>query len=656
MKTRIRKITALASALALLGVSLSSGILQSDRIMAEEPEGKYYVEIEPNYSNEMILLDGEYYSYNIVHRIGRDFSDKKIFIVPSTYTPSDDDVSNRRYSYHDTDDEHASRLFVLEENSVYADYAENIIVSDGIMEIQNNAFNAENLKSITIADSVIKLGEQHDFNDAVIRGHMGSLAENYAANYGNTFEYLGDVDNSSAIDAADILKLVNDLNGVKSLDEDESARADENYDAKLNIVDLIMLKSEIVDPRTSGIGASFEGAKAAPDLRHFTKLGQANADGYMKFAAKSASAVLLDTEDENGKENTVYSPLSYYMALSMAAECAEGNTKDEFIAALGAEDIDDLRKENDSLFRALYFDNYTAYCKIANSLWLNNKWTFKQDTLDTIADKYYAVSFERDFKKAGVAEEISSWIYKNTSGKFKPQIMISDPDLDIMKIVNTVTFKDAWSEKFGKADKDTFVKKDGTEVECDFMGYTEQYKDVGFADKYMRCSEPMKNGCQMHFILPDEGVSVDELVADEKIMKEIYSDGADHQTRKTIFSVPKFDVYSKFDLIKASSKLGIKDAFSDIKADFTGVIDYKENNIPSAYINEIKHEATVTIDEEGCEAAAYTIISFMAGCAAPPEEEPVIFELKRPFFYYIADKNGTPLFSGIINDPLEKNE
>ena len=44
----------------------------------------------------------------------------------------------------------------------------------------------------------------------------------------------------------------------------------------------------------------------------------------------------------------------------------------------------------------------------------------------------------------------------------------------------------------------------------------------------------------------------------------------------------------------------------------------------------------------------------MAGCAPPPEEEPVIFELKRPFFYYISDEHGTPLFSGIINDPLEK--
>ncbi len=646
--------TALASALALLGGSVTSGILQTDRISAEGSDEGYYVDLESNYSNQMILLDGEYYTYNVAHRIGREMSESKTFIVPSTCSPSEDDDYHRSYSYYDTDEEHGSRIFVLSEYSVDAYDAENIIVSDGIMEIGMDAFSAPMLKSITIADSVIKLGVQSHFDDVVIRGHMGSLAENYAANNGNTFEYLGDVDNSSAIDAADILKLVNDLNGVKSLDEDESARADENYDAKLNIVDLIKLKSEIVDPRTSGIGASFDGAKAAPDLRHFTKLGQANADGYMKFAAKSASAVLLDTEDENGKENTVYSPLSYYMALSMAAECAEGNTKDEFIAALGAEDIDDLRKENDSLFRALYFDKYTAYCKIANSLWLNNKWTFKQDTLDTIADKYYAVSFERDFKESGVAEEISSWIYKNTSGKFKPQIMISDPELDIMKIVNTVTFKDAWSEEFGKADKDTFVKKDGTEVECDFMGYTKQYKDVGFADKYMRCSEPMKNGCQMHFILPDEGVSVDELVADAKIMNEIYNDDADHQTRKTIFSVPKFDVASKFELIEASSKLGIKDAFSDIKADFTGVIDYEENNIPSAYINEIKHEATVTIDEEGCEAAAYTIISFMAGCAPPPEEEPVIFELKRPFFYYISDEHGTPLFSGIINDPLEK--
>ncbi len=657
MKTSLRKITAFASAVAMLGGSIASGqydsVFRNTRISAEGAENEYVVSLDRYSQDTVIVLDGKYYTYNIARRISRAPSpdgENPTFIVPSRCTPDDD-----YYGYVPEDDEQRSRIFVLDNNSVDLYGAENVIVPDGIMEIRPSAF-AGQVSSITIADSVISLEEQLFGNDTVIRGHMGSIAEKYASSHDNKFEYLGDIDNSSSVDSADILKLLNELYGVKKLDEDESARADENYDAKLDIVDLIKLKSEIIDPRSSVLGASFDGAKASPDLGHIKRETKVNADGYMKFAADSAKDVLIDTLDLKGKENTVYSPVSYYMALSMAAECAEGNTRDEFIKALGAEDIDDLRSENDSLFRSLYFDGYTSYCKLANSLWLNNKWKFNQDTLDTIADNYYAVSFEKDFKDESVPGEISSWISKNTSGKFSPKIVIPEPDIEIMKILNTITFKDAWADEFGKAEKDTFVKKDGTEVECDFMGYTSFYKDVGFADKYMRCSEGMKNGYKMHFILPDEGVTVTELVSDEKIMEEIYSDSIEHVQRKTIFSVPKFDAASKFDLVSASKSLGIEDAFSKTKGDFTGVIDYEENGIPSAYLSEVTHEAVVTIDEKGCEAAAYTLISMLAGAAAPPKEEPVYFELKRPFFYYISDAEGTPLFAGIMNDPLEPNE
>ena len=112
----------------------------------------------------------------------------------------------------------------------------------------------------------------------------------------------------------------------------------------------------------------------------------------------------------------------------------------------------------------------------------------------------------------------------------------------------------------------------------------------------------------------------------------------------------------KFDLIEAAKTIGINSAFDKDNADFSGVIDYENNGIGGAVIDEITHEAKVTIDEEGCEAAAYTLISIVATSAAPDPSEPVYFELDRPFFYYISDQNGTPLFAGIINDPLEKNQ
>ena len=54
------------------------------------------------------------------------------------------------------------------------------------------------------------------------------------------------------------------FDGVGELKEDEAARADENFDAKLNVADFVLLKNEIIEPRVSAFGASFAGALASP--------------------------------------------------------------------------------------------------------------------------------------------------------------------------------------------------------------------------------------------------------------------------------------------------------------------------------------------------------------------------------------------------------
>lgn len=652
----LRKTTAFISALSLTYSCFASGTVgmfsetETVKVKAAASDTREYDVLIDEMGYQYIMIDNKYCKYNTARRITAK-NNPETFIVPTVFKSEDSEPEWYRENYDE------SRIFNLDTGCVDARGSSAVIIPDGIMNIEKDALMLDNeAKSVAIADSVTKLEDQRFAPDVIVRGHSGSIAEKYADKYENKFEYIGDLTNDGKIDSADVLLMNLYMNGGKELSEDEAARADETFDGGLDIRDFILIKNEILEPRTSVLGASVDGALAAPDLKKFKReTAEPEADGYMKFAANSAAAVLLDTEDTNGPENTVYSPLSYYMALSMAAECASGTTQNEFTKALGAEDMDDLRKENASLFKSLYFDDYTAFCKIANSVWFNNKWKLEQDTLDTLADKYYAVAFGRDFSDPAVPDEISMWINKNTSGKFTPKIKV-DPKLDIMKIINTVTFKETWSSKFGKASPDEFTLKDGSKITCDFMGYEADYKQVAFADKYMKCYEQMDDGFRMNFILPDEGVSIDDLIADSETINEIYGDEIKYETRKTIFSVPKFDVASKFDLIEAAKTIGIKSAFDKDNADFSGVIDYENNGIGGAVIDEITHEAKVTIDEEGCEAAAYTLISIAATSAAPDPSEPVYFELDRPFFYYISDQNGTPLFAGIINDPLEKNQ
>ena len=62
----------------------------------------------------------------------------------------------------------------------------------------------------------------------------------------------------------------------------------------------------------------------------------------------------------------------------------------------------------------------------------------------------------------------------------------------------------------------------------------------------------------------------------------------------------------------------------------------------------MQHAARVKIDEEGCEAAAFTAIDTAE--AAMPEELPVVeMNLNRPFAFAISGADGLPLFVGTVN-------
>ena len=62
-----------------------------------------------------------------------------------------------------------------------------------------------------------------------------------------------------------------------------------------------------------------------------------------------------------------------------------------------------------------------------------------------------------------------------------------------------------------------------------------------------------------------------------------------------------------------------------------------------------RHAARVRIDEEGCEAAAYTVLG-MPASAMPPDGE-IDVTLDRPFLFAITGSDGLPLFVGIVNQP-----
>ncbi len=457
----------------------------------------------------------------------------------------------------------------------------------------------------------------------------------------------GDVNRDGSVTAKDIVDLQMFLCGKAEFSKEQFICADINQDSEVNVVDLIILKSTLLELFSQQV--TIENAVAAPDMSKYKRSYiKADTADYNKFTANSAAVLFADKESTN--TNPVYSPISVYMALSMLAECTDGTTLKEITDTLCADNIEDLRKSNNDIFHNLYFDvntkENTAYCKIANSFWLNDLYTYNDDTLQTLADSYFVSSFLKNFADEKTPEQISKWINYNTSGKFSPQIRIDDPVNEVIKIINTITFKDNWAEEFNDSLKDIFHTINNEDKECEFLHKSFVGSFVEYGDGFMKTSVPMNNGYKMNFVLPDEDTTVEQIVSSPDTLLDIINKNTEAKDANVIFSVPEFNVSSRFSLIDWAKKMGINSVFTDT-ADFSKISD------SSLAVSEITHEATIQIDEKGCEAAAYTMIE--AGPTSVPDEcEDVVFKLDRPFFYYVSDYNGTPVFSGIINDPVNK--
>ena len=219
-----------------------------------------------------------------------------------------------------------------------------------------------------------------------------------------------------------------------------------------------------------------------------------------------------------------------------------------------------------------------------------------------------------------------------------------------MLLLSTLYFKDRWSDEFydGATSEDTFTAADGTAQRADFMHKTEDRASYVRGEGYTVAQLSFRGGERMIFLLPDEGTALTPLLRGEAALTDLFTGVYDNdraQTAKLVWSVPKFDVSSDLELTKAMESIGVTDVFDPDRADFSPLADFDE---PAA-VTQVQHAARVKIDEEGCEAAAFTAIIGNA-TSAMPEELPIVeMNLNRPFAFAISGADGLPLFVGAVN-------
>ena len=361
-------------------------------------------------------------------------------------------------------------------------------------------------------------------------------------------------------------------------------------------------------------------------------LSEEQTAGVRRFAARTVPVICP------GEENTVYSPVNLYLALAMLTEMAGGNTQTQLLSLLEAGETGALRESAQQIWKNTYVSDGKTICTLANSVWLNQQLPFHKETLQILADFYYASSYQTAMGTAEADRAIADWVNGQTGGLLNAQIQTDA--LQLLAIYSALYFKAAWQDAFSASQtaSDTFRASDGKEETCDFMhmscpGSYQKGENYTAAVRYLKNSQD-----RMTFVLPDEGTSLREVLASPTLFTEL---SPTHGAEIT-WSMPKFDVASKLDLIESLKSLGVTDAFDENTADFSRITDQE------AVVDRINHVARMKVDEEGMEAAAYTEISIKT--TAAPAEEPARVEmnLNRPFLVIVSTSDGLPLFIAAV--------
>lgn len=390
---------------------------------------------------------------------------------------------------------------------------------------------------------------------------------------------------------------------------------------------------------------SFDQDAYTQALDTYTKLHHESA-AYTKSLSTFFTASIQEFLTDAKGDNRIYSPINVYMALSMLAETTDGSSRQQLLDLLGADSLETLRTQAGAIWNSNYYQDEKASSILGNSLWLRNDTNYNQQTLDTLADIYYASAYSGSMGSEELDQLLQNWLNEQTKNQLTEQskeIKLS-PET-VLALASSIYFKASWTTHFPKnaTTSGTFHSPDG-DVTCSMMNKSEQQAYYKGAN-YTAIAQNFNGSGQMLFVLPDEGVSLDDLLKDENTVQSLLSHNVyDSSNWRTVnLTMPKFDVASDLNLVDGLRTLGVTAIFDEKISDFSPLTD--EHN--EMFVSQINHAARVTVDEDGCTAAAYTVV-MLEGTAIT---ETVDFVLDRPFIFVITGADNMPLFVGVVNRP-----
>ncbi|MCU0377374.1 MAG: serpin family protein [Bacteroidales bacterium] len=353
--------------------------------------------------------------------------------------------------------------------------------------------------------------------------------------------------------------------------------------------------------------------------------------------------------DEN--KNLMLSPLSASTALTMLLNGCKEDTYNQIKEMLKYPEgmtMSEINEVYRSLVAQLLAVDPKVKLALANAIFYRQGFSVKNPFLNTMNTDFDAEIAGLDFSLPSALTTINKWASDNTNGKI-PKVLDEISDDAVMFIMNALYFKGDWSYEFDKAltSDRPFYTSPSVSVNASTMK-GEVGSKVTFGSGYRAIELPYgRTNFTMVVIVPEGTLPEFNTSFDTEKWNTITSAFDDQEKfgELTVY-MPKFKFsYEKF-LNDQLKSLGMVDAFIPDLANLSGISD------ASIYVDFVKQNTFVEVDEKGTEAAAVTTIGIETTSFPPKPQE---FVIDKPFVFAIRERTTNALlFIGQVVNPLNQ--
>ena len=386
-------------------------------------------------------------------------------------------------------------------------------------------------------------------------------------------------------------------------------------------------------------------------------------------------------ENQQAPINTMLSPISAYTTLSMALNGSAGETKSNFLKALGLPEgfvhdcsvignnrgmaylMRDVALAPSSIPRRHREPTFPVLT-ISNGAWHTNgqsdgqKFAFSPDFTSALQNSYQAEVGALDFIQPAASASINSWVSQKTFGLIPSIVDQKELQKLVWLIVNATYFEAGWQH--------AFTELPGTHP---FQLLNSQNKEVTMLlgqDRYAYQDDGRRQAIALPFrsaearrfsllvVLPKPGSDFLATQANE-IWQPSYWENLQASLKGAGFTMgritlPKFAFNSGIELTEQSSlakAMGLDSLFSRL-ADFSAMATPESE--PS-HLKLLRQLTRIELDKNGVKAAAVTA-GGGAGGGGAPESPRFQMDVNRPFAFAIVEENtGALLFLGSVVNP-----